>query len=478
MKEKEKLISFILQVLDLCLVYLSVLITLEVTERYFPHLFFTITSPHNQRYLFSATLIAYFLSLLIFGNHSNFRDQTYDQVFSKTVVVVLGGSVGLVFILFLFDIQDISRGVLFLLSGICMLLLATSRSLIYTLFRVMRKRGFDSKNVLIVGSKTRAKEVIEAIVTHPEFGYKIPGCLEVSEEEVGKKVTADISIIGCLENDFKKILMGKNIDELVFAMPLSEIDKGREYVAFAEEIGINIRVLPDWQIHKMTYHPETATVYYNQFVGLPTIALSSIPQKETELFIKTVIDYLGAIAGLVLFFPIMLITACAIKMTSPGPVFFKQVRCSLNGRKFVIRKFRSMTSDAEDIKDSLFMLNEQDGPVFKIKDDPRITMVGRFIRKTSIDELPQLLNILSGHMSLVGPRPPLPSEVEQYKPWHRRRLSMKPGLTCIWQVKARNKTDFETWMKLDLEYIDNWSIILDIKLILMTIPTVLRMAGY
>ena len=150
----------------------------------------------------------------------------------------------------------------------------------------------------------------------------------------------------------------------------------------------------------------------------------------------------------------------------------------LNGRKFMIYKFRTMYSNAEDIKDSLFMLNEQDGPAFKIKNDPRVTFIGSFLRKTSIDELPQLFNVLRGQMSLVGPRPPLPSEVEQYKPWHRRRLSMKPGLTCIWQTKARNKMDFETWMKLDLEYIDNWSIILDIKILFMTIPTVLRMTGY
>ena len=478
MKEKEKLITFILRGLDLFMVYLSVWIALELTSKYATHFLLPLTSHSTQSFLYITTLIAYMLSFLIFGYYKTFRNQTYDQIFSKTLVVVLAGSMGLIFIHFLFDSREISRDFLFILSGFCMLFLTMSRSLAYFFIGIIHKRGFDSRNVLIVGSKIRAQEVIDAVLSHPEFGYDILGCLEVAEEDIGKNVKGDIEVIGCIYTDLKRILLDENIDELVFAMPLSEIDNGREYISFAEEIGINIRVLPDWQIHKMTYHPETATVYYDQFVGLPTIALSSIPQKETELSIKTIIDYIGASACLLFFSPILLFVAIAIKLTSPGPVLFKQVRSGLNGRKFIICKFRSMISGAEDMKDSLFMMDEQDGPAFKIKNDPRITKFGKLLRKTSIDELPQLFNVLRGEMSLIGPRPPLPSEVEQYKPWHRRRLSMKPGLTCIWQVKARNRTDFETWMKLDLAYIDNWSIILDLKILLLTIPAVFKMSGY
>ncbi|MDY7032611.1 MAG: sugar transferase [Thermodesulfobacteriota bacterium] len=478
MKEKERLITFILRGLDLLIVYLSVWIALELTSKYSTDSSLALTSHSTQSFLYVTTLIAYMFSFLIFGYYKTFRNQTYDQIFSKTLVVVLAGSMGLIFIHFLFDSREISRSFLFTLLGFCMLFLTMSRSLAYSFIGVIRKRGLDSRNVLIVGSKIRAQEVIDAILSHPEFGYDILGCLEVDKEDIGKNVKGDIKVIGCIYTDLKRILLDENIDELVFAMPLSEIDNGREYISFAEEIGINIRVLPDWQIHKMTYHPETATVYYDQFVGLPTIALSSIPQKESELSIKTVLDYAGASACLLLFSPIMLVVAIAIKLTSPGPVLFKQVRSGLNGRKFVICKFRSMISGAEDMKDSLFMMDEQDGPAFKIRNDPRITKFGKLLRKTSIDELPQLINVLRGEMSLIGPRPPLPSEVEQYKPWHRRRLSMKPGLTCIWQVKARNRTDFETWMKLDLAYIDNWSIILDLKILLLTIPAVFKMPGY
>jgi exopolysaccharide biosynthesis polyprenyl glycosylphosphotransferase len=175
--------------------------------------------------------------------------------------------------------------------------------------------------------------------------------------------------------------------------------------------------------------------------------------------------------------PILLGTAIAIKATSEGPIFFGQVRAGRNGRKFTMWKFRSMVVDAEKLRAKLQHLNEMGGPVFKIKHDPRITAVGRFIRKTSIDELPQLFNVMMGDMSLVGPRPALPSEVEQYQAWQRRRLSVKPGLTGLWQVSGRNQVDFDEWMQLDLKYIDTWSLWLDIKIILKTIPVVLFHKG-
>jgi exopolysaccharide biosynthesis polyprenyl glycosylphosphotransferase len=188
-------------------------------------------------------------------------------------------------------------------------------------------------------------------------------------------------------------------------------------------------------------------------------------------------DILGAGFVLLCAAPVMIAVAIIIKATSRGPVFFQQVRSGRNGRRFTMLKFRSMVLDAEQRQAQLMHLNEMSGPVFKIRNDPRVTKIGGFIRKTSIDELPQLLNILWGDMSLVGPRPPLPSEVEQYKPWQRRRLSVKPGLTGLWQVSGRNNVDFDEWMALDLRYIDNWSLWLDTKILLRTLPAVLFRAG-
>jgi len=175
--------------------------------------------------------------------------------------------------------------------------------------------------------------------------------------------------------------------------------------------------------------------------------------------------------------PLFLFVTLLIKLTSSGPIFFKQKRIGLNGREFVLYKFRTMYKDAEKQQKMLEALNEMDGPVFKIRKDPRITPVGKFLRKFSIDELPQLFNVFIGHMSLIGPRPPLPNEVIQYETWQRRRLSMRPGITCLWQISGRNEIDFEEWMRLDLEYLDNWSLWVDIKILVKTIPVVLFGSG-
>ncbi len=193
--------------------------------------------------------------------------------------------------------------------------------------------------------------------------------------------------------------------------------------------------------------------------------------------IKRLVDILGASAGLVLSAPLMLCVAIAIKIDSPGPVFFRQTRLGKNGRPFTFLKFRSMQIDAVDLQTALTAHNEVGGPVFKIRADPRITRVGRFIRKYSLDELPQLWHVLMGHMSLVGPRPPIPDEVVKYEPWQTERLAVKPGLTCIWQVSGRSNIPFEQWVEMDIEYVRNRSLLLDLKLLLLTIPAVITARG-
>jgi exopolysaccharide biosynthesis polyprenyl glycosylphosphotransferase len=197
-----------------------------------------------------------------------------------------------------------------------------------------------------------------------------------------------------------------------------------------------------------------------------------------QLLIKRGIDIAGALLGLAVLIPFGVLTAVLVKLTSPGPVFFRQTRSGLNGRTFTLLKYRTMYRDAEARLKELKDKNEMQGPVFKMENDPRVTPLGRLLRKFSIDEFPQLWNVLVGDMSLVGPRPPIPSEVDQYDPWHRRRLSMRPGITCIWQVRGRNKiTDFDEWMRLDLEYIDTWSLWLDIEILMKTIPVVVFGVG-
>ena len=199
--------------------------------------------------------------------------------------------------------------------------------------------------------------------------------------------------------------------------------------------------------------------------------------RSWQMTIKRGLDFVVSLAGLIIFSPIFLFSAIAIKLTSSGPVIFRQVRVGLNGQVFTCYKFRSMVVNAEEIKATVECLNEMSGPVFKLTNDPRVTLIGDVLRKTSIDELPQLLNVLRGEMSLVGPRPALPSEVSKYTNKHRKRLSVKPGITCIWQVSGRNNVDFEQWMKMDAHYIRNWSLWVDIKILLQTVPAVLSRKG-
>jgi exopolysaccharide biosynthesis polyprenyl glycosylphosphotransferase len=212
-------------------------------------------------------------------------------------------------------------------------------------------------------------------------------------------------------------------------------------------------------------------------MNLPAVMYSSEPADRVQLVIKECMDRIGGLIGLALAFPVLLISGLMIKLEDGGPVFFRQIRSGKNGRPFTMFKFRTMVADAETLKEKLSTKNEMTGPVFKIRKDPRVTKVGGLLRKLSIDEIPQFYNVLRGEMSLVGPRPPLPSEVLGYDRWQRRKLSVKPGLTCLWQINGRNAVDFEHWMKLDLEYIDNWSLWLDTKILVKTIPAVLRGDG-
>ena len=250
--------------------------------------------------------------------------------------------------------------------------------------------------------------------------------------------------------------------------PLSEFT---DTFLLCEELGVTARVVLNFFPHSF------ARTELEQFGEFPLLSFSTTPTNEALFFVRRIMDLaIVCIFGI----PILLvigISSIAIRLTSPGPVFFKQERCGLNGRLFTMYKLRSMVNNSEQARFELETLNEMDGPVFKSSRDPRRTRVGKFLRKFSIDEFPQFYNVLRGDMSLVGPRPPLPQEVARYERWQRRRLSMKPGITCLWQISGRNEVSFQEWMKLDLTYIDNWSLLLDLKILLKTVPVVLLGRG-
>ena len=261
------------------------------------------------------------------------------------------------------------------------------------------------------------------------------------------------------------------MDEVIFVVPGRMLGEFEETFLLCEDLGINARIAVGMFPHLI------AKAQLEEFQGRPLLTFTTTSTNTLALGLKRLLDLSAGLALLLLLGLPGLAIALAIKLDSEGPVLFSQVRSGLHGRQFRMHKFRSMVADAESRRDQLESVNEMDGPVFKIRDDPRITRVGRLLRRTSLDELPQVLNIIKGDMSLVGPRPPIPAEVERYQRWQRRRLSMKPGITCLWQVSGRNQVDFEEWMRLDLRYIDSWSLWLDFKILILTIPAVLTGRG-
>jgi exopolysaccharide biosynthesis polyprenyl glycosylphosphotransferase len=261
------------------------------------------------------------------------------------------------------------------------------------------------------------------------------------------------------------------VDEIIFAVSKQDLEQMEEIFLSCEEEGVKTRVLVDFFPHI------NSDVYLEKLKSFPLLTFSSLPENEYHLWMKRAFDVSLSTLLLVTLSPLFALVALLVKLTSRGPVIFSQMRCGLNGRRFLLFKFRSMHEDAHQRKHEVAHLNELDGPAFKMSRDPRVTPLGRVLRRLSIDEWPQLFNILKGEMSFVGPRPPLPEEVEQYERWQRRRLRMKPGLTCLWALEGRNNLDFRRWMRLDLDYIEHWSLLLDMKIIFRTIPRVLSGKG-
>ncbi|WP_028580024.1 sugar transferase [Desulfogranum japonicum] len=443
---------------------------------------------HMGRYSGLSSSTNYFTVLLLYLFYYNFMLSFFHfsiptivgsrfRELIKAILIVCLSSVFVIVTLYILHQSEVSRILLGLYVSVLILVLFARRLAVSHYLRVIKSKGKDQIRILVVGSRDRAKETIRTILGAEDDNYEVVGCLEIDAALTGKLVEKNIKILGDMRQ-FKFILLNQVIDEVIFAIPLKQIENVNDQIAFAEKIGVKIRIMPDWQLQQIMFRPETASIFFENFVGIPTLALSSTPKKDLELLFKSFFDYFAALISIVALSPVFLLIALLVKFTSPGPVLFSQVRSGLNGRKFRVYKFRTMVENAEALKASLNDQNEMDGPVFKIAKDPRITPVGSFLRKTSLDELPQLFNILKGEMSLVGPRPPIPAEVEEYLPCQRRRLSMKPGLTCIWQVSGkRNDISFDDWMKMDLRYIDNWCLLLDIKLLFRTVAVVLAGGG-
>jgi len=368
-------------------------------------------------------------------------------------------------VLYFMQYHYVSRLFILLIGTITFLVLIAERLIYHEVVKAVRMKGHNTRNVLIVGSGPRARGFTRLILKHSEWGLRIIGYVDDDPREEDVKVLHG-RIIGTI-NDIPSLVREIVIDEVVVAIPRRFLNRMEDVVHICEETGIETTILAD------LYDTMIANTHLSFIDNTPLLTFSTVPAQEWKLLVKAMIDIIGAAFLLFGLAPLLITIAIAIKMTSRGSILYRQRRIGLHGREFMLFKFRSMYVDADEKQVELQHLNEMTGPVFKIQKDPRVTKIGRIIRKTSLDELPQLLNVVRGEMSLVGPRPPVPQEVDQYMRWQRRRLSMKPGITCIWQVNGRNKIGFEEWMKLDLQYIDNWSLGLDFKILFKTVPVVL-----
>ena len=362
--------------------------------------------------------------------------------------------------------QKISRPFLAIFILLTWLFLAGFRIAARNLIPALSK-GFGLKRfVLIVGLGKRAKHLGSNLEGFYDDGLRIRGFLAPPDSQAVRSIQLAREYPVFPLANLRAMLAHHVIDEIHFAVESDQLPSLEEVFLWCDEEGVCSRVAVDFFPHV------NSDVALERIGNTPLLTFTAAPDDEVLLLAKRSIDVVLAILAILLLSPIFLAAALLIRLTSRGPVIFRQTRCGLNGRTFTFYKFRSMVADAEDRLHEVAHLNHRE-IVTKIPNDPRLTPVGKWLRRFSIDEIPQLVNVLKGDMSLVGPRPAIPSEVAQYKRWQRRRLRMRPGLTCLWALRGRDSVDFESWMRMDLQYIDNWSLGLDARIILMTIPQVL-----
>lgn len=395
------------------------------------------------------------------------RREVRDPLLSFSVVVRanLVGVVLVFFILYILKVKHIPRVLILLYSVWDILFMLLKEALIQR----FRPAWLPSVNVLLVGAPRAVSEMLARLRSSPVTTTRPVGWVRIDESnDAGPEGLQELG----RASDLEGILHTQTVD-VVVVCPSGEPFAGiQRIVELCETEGVEAWLAADF------FRTRIARPQVDEFMDVPVLVFRTTPPLSWALVAKRMMDIVGAALLILLTSPLMLIIAILIKLTSPGPILFKQKRCTLHGRVFNMYKFRTMVTEAEQLKQELLDRNEMQGPVFKIRNDPRVTPVGRFLRRHSLDELPQLFNVLVGDMSLVGPRPPIPSEVEKYESWQRRRLSMRAGLTCLWQISGRNEIGFEEWMRLDLEYIDNWSLALDIAILLKTPLAMIRGTGY
>lgn len=488
LKENSKTISFIERVADIIIVFSVFLFSYygRASLLYW-NSYFNLNLPLAPKLAdFSQYLVVLLISIIIyplllnvFKAYESMRLDSVFRLFGKFTLISFIVFLLLSSILFLLKL-DFSRSFLVLFCTLMIFALSVERVIVLKVLRIIRKKGFNYRNIMIVGFGNTAVDLARKIKRSPELGLRI----RVYSDLRNKSDIDDLEIISFIDRikslgvksvghisyglkNYSKKLIDYPIDEVIFTSVNTSLVQVKEAMEIAHEQGIRTCIAGN------LFDLGLIRSGFSNFENIPLIHYETPPGDRFDLKIKRFLDFITSLFLVVLLSPIFIIIWLLVKFDSKGAGFFVQKRVGLNGRTFNMYKFRTMYLNSDLKKDDLNLENEMTGPVFKIKDDPRVTNIGKFLRKFSLDELPQLFNVLIGEMSLVGPRPPVVSEVNLYLRHHRRRLSMRPGLTCIWQVSGRNNINkFEDWVKLDLKYIDNWSLFNDFRILVKTIPEV------
>lgn len=390
--------------------------------------------------------------------------QWLDQVYriinatAKSTVVMLA-------VTFVFQPLQYSRLMLIEAGVVAVVLLSTSRAIQKVIITRLHAQGIGVRRTIIVGAGEIGRTVMRTVVARPGLGHQIVGFVDDNPEK-GHANIGRFEGLGSIQN-LPNLIEEKDIDEVIITLPWMYHRKIMGIVRACERRNVSAHIVPD------LFQMSLSRVDVDDLAGVPLVSVGEVGFGQRIRTIKRAVDVASAVLGITLGAPLLGLIALAIRLDSPGPIIFRQTRVGANGERFELYKFRSMFKGAEERLEDLRGLSEVDGPVFKMKDDPRVTRVGRILRRTSLDELPQLWNVLRGEMSLVGPRPPIPDEVSEYKEWHKKRLEVHPGLTGLWQVSGRSLLSFDEQCLLDIYYIENWSLWLDFQILLRTVPEVL-----
>lgn len=469
LKEQAKLLSNIAKFADLLAIFGAFALAYHVRQRWgWGKL------EHFYKYLWVMLFVipTWHFLLSRYRLYDSLRTVSPKKVLVALTKVHIIGGIIIAAAIYCMEPNGFSRGLFSTFLLFSYILLALGKLGLKIVLGLLRKKGFNFRNILIVGTAEKLSSFIHLLAQHVDWGLRIVGILHPVEELHTTGNNHDYKIYVGLDK-MAEICKTNHVDEVVFCLPADFNLNVDDYIRDLEEMGVTVRmVLGIYEVHRAR---RVLSFFHDQ---VPILTFYSKAFDASQLFLKRCLDVVGAVAGLLITALLFPGIACAIKWDSPGPLLFGQERVRESGRMFRCWKFRSMYVDAEERKKELIRFNEMNGAIFKIKDDPRITWVGKFLRKTSLDEFPQFWNVLRGEMSLVGTRPPTPDEVAAYENWHRKRICIKPGITGLWQISGRNQIqDFDEVVRLDLQYIDQWSLWLDMKILLKTIWVVFARKG-